>query len=132
MEVIIASWILNELNPINIPVSLFVMPNILLWNRPKVYAFKSDNLVFIVESGSGGIYGHAHGLIEVSPATRVDGAIVYLKLEEEWMHSHPNVYYIAKTIAGEYAIFDFATKSQVYRCDLSALHWHSLKIREIL
>jgi hypothetical protein len=136
MEAIVLSWIASELNPINIPISLFIRPNILLWNRPEVFAFKSDNLVFIVESGSGGIYGHAHGLTEVkSPTTIIDGAIVYFTLDEEYMHSHPNntnIYYIAKTLAGEYAIFDSATKTQVSHCAFSGLHWHSLHIREVI
>ena len=130
------SWIMGQLNPINLPVSLFIQPNILLWNRPEVFAFKSDNLVFIVESGSGGIYGHAHGLTEVkSPTTIIDGAVVYFTLDEEYMHSHPNntnIYYIAKTQAGEYAIFDSTTKLQVSHCAFSGLHWHSLHIREVI
>ena len=135
MEAIFISWIMGQLNPINLPVSLFIQPNILLWNRPEVFAFQSDNLVFIVESGSGGIYGHAHGLTEVkSPTTTIDGAIIYLTLDEEYMHSHPNttnIYYIAKTQAGEYAIFDSTTKLQVSHSAFSALHWHSLHIREV-
>jgi hypothetical protein len=134
MEVVLASWIWNELNPVNFPIGMFIRPNIMMWNRPKVFAFKSDNLVFIVETGSGGIYGHAHDLTEVkSPTTTVDDAVIYFKLDEEYMHSHTTtIYYIAKTLTGEYAIFDSATKTQVSHCLISALHWHSLKIREII
>ena len=133
MEVIIASWIWNELNPINLPIGMFIRPNIMMWNRPKVFAFNSDNLVFIVESGSGGIYGHAHHLAEVkSPATTIDRAVIYFTLDEEYMHSHPTLYYIAKTTTGKYAIFDSATKAQVFHCAFSALHWHSLHIREVI
>lgn len=134
MEVIIASWIWNEINPINLPIGMFIRPNIMMWNRPKVFAFNSDNLVFIVESGSGGIYGHAHDLAEVkSPTTIIDGAVIYFTLDEEYMHSHTTtVYYISKTLAGQYDIFDSATKAPISRCMFSSFHWHSLHIREVI
>jgi hypothetical protein len=53
--------ILNELSIGN----LFVRPNLLLWNRPEVFVFTTEKRIFILESGSGGIYGHAHGLTQL-------------------------------------------------------------------
>jgi hypothetical protein len=116
--------------------NLFIRPNILMWNRPEVFAFKSGNLVFIVESGSGGIYGHAHKLTETkSPTIKIDGALVYFTLDTEYLHSHPNdtsVYYISKNTSNKYAIFDSTTKTEVSRCSFDALHWHSLTLRETI
>jgi len=130
MEAVTLSWIINELNPINIPINWFIRPNIMMWNRPKVFAFNSGNLVFIVETCSSGIYGHAHGLTEVkTPATQIDDALVYFTLDEEYMHSHTDIYYIAKS-GSDYAIFCSSTKTQISHCSLAAIHWHSLKLRE--
>ena len=133
---IVSLLLLTEFNILNLPINLFIRPNILMWNRPEVFAFKSGNLVFIVESGSGGIYGHAHKLTEnKSPAAKIDGALVYFTLDKEYLHSHPDdttLYYISKNARNAYVIFDSTTKKEVSRCSFTALHWHSLTLRETI
>ena len=114
---------------------LFVRPNILLRNRPQVYAFKDKNQVFIVESGSGGIMAHAHKLTQVQDVKPIiQGALVYFKIESEYLHSHPDtkkLYYIKKMPMGGYKIFNASNKA-VTTTAWGAGHYHSLKIREVI
>lgn len=122
--------ILNELSIGN----LFVRPNLLLWNRPEVFVFTTEKRIFILESGSGGIYGHAHGLAQLkNPRKLHKGALLYFTIDREFMHSHPDVaheYYIAKNGSG-YAIFDSETGNVVNRTSFDAGHYHGLKIRDV-
>ena len=115
--------------------NLFIKPYILLRNRPEVYAFKGKNQVFIVESGSGGIMAHAHKLTQVNNVTPfIQGAIVYFKIESEYLHSHPDknkLYYIGKISDGSYQIFN-ASNNAVKTTAWGASHYHSLKIREVI
>jgi hypothetical protein len=115
---------------------LFVYPNIALYNRPEVFAFKCKKQVFIVESGSGGIMGHAHILKQVTNVEKkIKGACVYFTVEKEYLHSHPDtemLYYIAKASDGTYQIFCSETNAVVGRTDFTAGHYHGLKIREVL
>jgi hypothetical protein len=119
------------------PTDLFVYPNILLRDRPEVFTFKSKKNLFIVESGSGGIMGHAHPLKEVSKShisKKIKDAKIYFTMETEYLHSHSDdekIYYIAKS-DDEYAIFDYETRETVSRCDFEGGHWHSLKIRDVV
>lgn len=114
---------------------LFVYPNILLRDRPEVFTFNSKKNVFIVESGSGGIMGHAHELVQVDNVDKkVKGAAVYFTVAKEYMHSHPDntaIYYIAK-VDGEFQIFDLATQTVVTKTGWGAGHYHGLKIREVI
>jgi hypothetical protein len=125
------SLVLDELSFAN----AFIRPNVLMRNRPEVFTFRTNEMVFVVESGAGGIYGHAHTLTQVkSPSKKYAGALVYFTLDAEFMHSHPDashIYYIAKN-GSEYAIFDSKTMSVVTRGSFTAGHWHSLKIREAI
>ena len=52
MAAIVLSWIMGQLNPINFPVSLFIEPNILMWNRPEVFAFRAMRIINADFSGS--------------------------------------------------------------------------------
>ena len=114
---------------------LFVYPNILMRDRPEVFTFNSKKNVFIVESGSGGIMGHAHELVQVDNVDKkVKGAAVYFTVAKEYMHSHPDntaIYYIAK-VDGEFQIFDLATQTVVTKTGWGAGHYHGLKIREVI
>jgi hypothetical protein len=114
---------------------LFVYPNILLRDRPEVFTFNSKKNVFIVESASGGIMGHAHELVQLDNVDKkVKGAAVYFTVANEYMHSHPDdttVYYIAK-VDGEFQIFDLATQTVVTKTGWGAGHYHGLKIREVI
>jgi hypothetical protein len=122
--------LLNELSIGN----LFIRPNILMWNRPEVFVFTTEKRIFILESGSGGIYGHAHGLAQLkNPRKLHKGALLYFTIDREFFHSHPDVaheYYIAKTGSG-YAIFDSETGNPVNRTSFDAGHYHGLKIRDV-
>lgn len=117
------------------PTDLFVYPNILMRDRPEVFTFKSKKNVFLVESGSGGIMGHAHELIQLKNVDKkVKGAVVYFTVANEYMHSHPDnttVYYIAK-VDGEFQIFDLATQKIVTKTGWGGGHYHGLKIREVV
>lgn len=125
------SYLFDELTFDN----MFVRPNLLMWNRPEVFVFNTGKMVFVVESGSGGIRGHAHGLSRVKNPKKVcKGALVYFTVDSEYLHSHPDVaheYYIAKNGA-EYAIWDSETESIVNRTSFDAGHYHSLKIRDVI
>lgn len=114
---------------------LFIYPNILLRDRPEVFTFNSKKNVFIVESGSGGIMGHAHELVQVDNVDKkVSGAVVYFTVAKEYMHSHPDdttVYYIAK-VDGQFQIFDLATQTVVTKTGWGGGHYHGLKIREVI
>jgi hypothetical protein len=114
---------------------LFIYPNILLRDRPEVFTFVSKKKLFIVESGSGGIMGHAHELIQLNTVDKkVKGAVVYFTVANEYLHSHPDdktVYYIAND-DGRYQIFDLATQTAVTRTGFGAGHFHGLKIREVV
>ena len=113
----------------------FVYPNILLSDRPEVFAFKGKKRVFIVESGAGGIMGHAHILKQVTNVEKkIKGACVYFTVEKEYLHSHPDtemLYYIAKSTDGTYQIFSTETNAVVSRTDFTAGHYHGLKLREV-
>lgn len=121
--------------------NLIITPNVLLSERPEIYTFhyKTDekDILFIVESGSGGIMGHAHPLKEVSKShisKKIKDAKIYFTMENEYLHSHSDdekIYYIAKS-DNEYAIFDYETRETVSRCDFEGGHWHSLKIRDVV
>ena len=128
---VLADAIINELSIGN----LFIRPNILRWNRPNVFVFTNENHIFVLESGSGGIYGHAHGLTQLkNPRKLHKGALLYFTIDGEFMHSHPDVaheYYIAKN-GSDYAIFDSETCDIIKRTTFNAGHYHGLKIREIL
>ena len=114
---------------------LFVYPNILLRDRPEVFTFATKKNLFIVESGSGGIMGHAHELVQVNNVDKkVKGAVVYFTVANEYMHSHPDdkaVYYIAK-VDGEFQIFELATQKAVTQTGWGGGHYHGLKIREVV
>jgi hypothetical protein len=116
--------------------NLFVYPNIALHDRPEVFAFKGKKRVFIVESGAGGIMGHAHILKQVTNVEKkIKGACVYFTVEKEYLHSHPDtemLYYIAKASDGTYQIFSSETNAVVGRTDFTAGHYHGLKLREVL
>jgi hypothetical protein len=116
-------------------IDLFVYPNILLRDRPEVFTFNSKKNVFIVESGSGGIMGHAHELIQLNTVDKkVKGAVVYFTVANEYLHSHPDdttIYYIAKD-DGRYKIFDLVTETAVTNTAFGAGHYHGLKIREVV
>ncbi len=115
--------------------TFFIQPYLLLRNRPEVYAFKGKKQVFIVESGSGGIMAHAHKLTQVQNVTPiVKGALVYFKIESEYLHSHPDtkkLYYIGKVSDGSYKIFN-ASNNAVTTTAWGAGHYHSLNIREVI
>ncbi len=125
------SSILEELTISN----LFIRPNLLLWNRPEVFVLKSKKRAFIVESGSGGIYGHAHKLSELkNPRKLCKGALVYFTVDNEYFHSHPDEaheYYIAKN-GSEYAIYESVSGHIVSRTNFGAGHYHSLHIRDVI
>ena len=113
---------------------LFITPYILMKDRPEVYTFKKQNKVFIVESGTGGIMGHAHPLEEALDVKPVNNGFVYFRVKNEYMHSHPDeekVYYIGME-NGEYAIFEYDTKTVVTRSDFGAGHYHGLHVREVI
>ena len=113
----------------------FVYPYLLMRDRPEVFTFNSKKNVFIVESGSGGIMGHAHELVQVNTVDKkVKGAVVYFTVAKEYMHSHPDnttVYYIAK-VDGQFQIFDLATQTVVTKTGWGGGHYHGLKIREVV
>ena len=122
--------------------SLFITPYLLLKDRPEIFAFhyknnkKDKDIVFIVESGSGGIMGHAHPLKEIFDVPKkIKDAKIYFTIENEYLHSHPNkeyIYYIAKSKEDKYEIFEYETQKIVTRSNFSAGHFHSLKIREVI
>ena len=124
------NYVLDELSIDN----LFIRPNLLLWNRPEVFVFHVDNHIFVVESGSGGIRGHAHGLSQIkNPRKKCKGAMLYFTIDSEYLHSHPDdahEYHIAKNGSG-YAIYDSDTESIVNRMAFAAGHYHSLKVRDV-
>jgi len=116
---------------------LFVLPNILMRDRPEVYTFKKNGKIFILESGSGGILGHAHALKEVFPekSKKIKNAVFYFTLENEYLHSHPHdtyVYYVGKNDNNEFAIFDTDSETEVKNSQFGAGHYHSLSIREVI
>lgn len=125
------SYLFDELTVGN----LSIRPNILLWDRPEVFVFKTDSLAFVVESGSGGIRGHAHALSQVkNPKKICKGGLIYFTIDGEYLHSHPDAaheYYIAKN-GSDYAIFDSETETIVNRTSFTAGHYHSLKIRDVI
>ena len=114
---------------------LFVYPNILMRDRPEVYTFSSKKELFLVESGAGGIMGHAHELVQVFDVpAKVKEARVYFTVAKEYLHSHPDdatVYYIAKA-NGAYQIFDLSTKTTVTNTAFGAGHRHGLNLREVI
>lgn len=116
-------------------IDLFVYPYLLMRDRPEVFTFATKKNLFIVESGSGGIMGHAHELIQLNTVDKkVKGAVVYFTVANEYFHSHPDdttVYYIAND-DGRYQIFDLATKTAVTNTAFGAGHTHCLKIREVV
>jgi hypothetical protein len=116
-------------------IDLFIYPNVLLRDRPEVFTFTSKKKTFVVESGSGGLMGHAHELVQVSNVDKkVKDAYVYFTVASEYAHSHPDdtaVYYIAKN-NGSYDIFDLATQTVVTRTAFGGGHYHGLKIRQVI
>ena len=116
-------------------IDLFVEPNILMRNRPEVFTFKKRKQLFVLESGAGGILGHAHAIVETFPESRIRGAKMYFTLESEYAHSHPDtthVYYVAKNSSGVYAIFDYDTKTECTKSYFGAGHTHGLAVREVV
>jgi hypothetical protein len=114
---------------------LFVLPNILMRDRPEVFTLSSKKEVFLVDSGTGGIMGHAHELVQLFDVPmKVKDARVYFTVAKEYLHSHPDdaaVYYIAK-VNGVYQIFDLATRTAVTQMQWGAGHRHGLSIREVI
>ena len=123
---------------------LFIASNVLLRNRPEVYVLHGAKRAFVVNSGSGGINGHAHKLQQVFEkdlleGCAVGGAEVYFKCLSEWMHDHPDenqIYYICAAAGGggeeEYAIYDYKTRSKVTHNGFGAGHYHSLSIAMVI
>jgi hypothetical protein len=115
-------------------VDLLILPNVLMRDRPEVYTFSSNEEVFLVESGSGGIMGHAHELMQkFDVPTKVDGARVYFTVCKEYLHYHHDeatIYYIAK-VDGVYQVFDLATRTAVTSTHWGAGHYHGLRVRDV-
>jgi len=129
---LLATTLLGRFNPID----LFVEPNLLMRDRPEVFTFQKGNKVFLLESGAGGILGHAHAIVETFPSKHIANAVFYFTLENEYAHSHPDsshIYYVARSSSsGKYAIFDYDTQSEVSVSQFGAGHRHGLAVREVI
>jgi len=120
-------------------IDLFIQPNALMRNRPEVYTFTKGRNVYVLESHSGGLLGHAHELLEatVDKNQQVKGAKLYFTIESEYAHSHPDtnfVYYVAKKQDGTdtYGIYELDTQKLVTSSKFGGGHYHGLTVREVI